>query len=46
LISSFAFLYLAYRVYTDCDAAAAKRLMFGSIVYLPFVQILLVLGRL
>lgn len=46
LISSFAFLYLAYRVYTDCDVAAAKRLMFGSIVYLPFVQILLVLGRL
>ena len=46
LISSFAFLYLAYKVYTDCDVAAAKRLMFGSIVYLPFVQILLVLGRL
>jgi protoheme IX farnesyltransferase len=46
LIGSLAFLYLAYRVYTDCDAAAAKRLMFGSIVYLPVVQILLVLGRL
>jgi len=46
LVCSLAFLYAAYKLYVDCDAAAAKRLMFGSIIYLPIVQILLVLGRL
>ena len=46
LVASLAFLYLAYRVYAECDIPSAKRLMFGSIVYLPVVQILLVLGRL
>ena len=46
LVSSLAFLYAAYKVYVDCDEAAAKRLMFSSIIYLPVVQILLVLGRL
>ena len=45
LAASLAFLYLAYRVYTDLDTAAAKRLMFGSIIYLPIIQILLVIGR-
>jgi len=46
LVASILFLYLAYKVFTDCNATAAKRLMLGSIAYLPFVQILLVLGRL
>ena len=46
LVCSLAFLYLAYRVFADCNAAAAKKLMFGSIIYLPIVQILLVIGRL
>jgi len=46
LVASLAFLYLAYKVYSECDVAAAKRLMFGSIIYLPVIQILLVIGRL
>ena len=43
--ASLVFLYLAFRVYKDCDMPAAKRLMFGSIIYLPVIQILLVVGR-
>jgi len=45
ILASFAFLYLAYKVYKECSQESARQLMFGSIVFLPLVQIILVLGR-
>lgn len=45
LIGSLVFLFLAYKVYSDCNTQAAKRLMLGSVIYLPIIQILLVIGR-
>ncbi len=45
ILASLGFLFLAYKVYQDCSQEAAKQLMFGSITFLPLVQIILVLGQ-
>ena len=45
ILASLGFLFLAYKVYQDCSQEAAKQLMFGSITFLPLVQIILVLGH-
>ena len=39
------FLFLAYRLYDRCDVLSARKLMFGSFVYLPIVQIALVIDK-
>lgn len=44
-IVSIYFLYKAYKLFRNCDMAAARSLMFASFIYLPAVQILLVLNR-
>jgi protoheme IX farnesyltransferase len=38
------FLYLAVRLFRECSIDAAKRLMFGSFLYLPLVQVAVMLG--
>jgi protoheme IX farnesyltransferase len=38
------FLYLACRLYQTCEMKHAKRMMFGSIIYLPVVLIALMTG--
>jgi len=45
IFASFGFLYFSYKLYLECSQEAARQLMFGSIVFLPLVQIVLVLGR-
>jgi len=39
------FLVLAYHLWVRCDLASARKLMFGSFVYLPIVQIALVIFK-
>lgn len=39
------FLVLAYRLYLRCDMDSARKLMFGSFVYLPIVQIAMVIDK-
>jgi protoheme IX farnesyltransferase len=39
LLSGIFFLYQAYTLYKDCSLKAAKQLMFGSFLYLPLVQL-------
>lgn len=39
------FFYLAVQLFMHCDVASARKLMFGSFVYLPVVQIALVLDK-
>jgi len=39
------FLVLAYHLWVRCDLASARKLMFGSFVYLPVVQIALVIFK-
>jgi protoheme IX farnesyltransferase len=39
------FLWMAYNHYRKCDDASAKMLMFGSFIYLPVMQLALVLGK-
>ena len=34
------------KLYRNCDMQSAQRLMFGSFMYLPVVQIVLMLGKL
>jgi protoheme IX farnesyltransferase len=38
------FCYQAYRLYKDCTVKAARQLMFGSFLYLPVVQLAVLLG--
>lgn len=40
-----AFAYQAYKLYRDCTVKAAKRLMFGSFIYLPVVQLAILFGK-
>ncbi len=44
-ISGFLFLYQAYILYRDCTIEAARKLMFGSFVYLPIVQLAVMIGK-
>jgi protoheme IX farnesyltransferase len=44
-ISGLAFTYLSYKLYRDCTVEAARTLMFGSFIYLPIVQLAVLLGR-
>ena len=39
------FLLMAYNHYRKCDDASARMLMFGSFIYLPVMQLALVLGK-
>jgi protoheme IX farnesyltransferase len=40
------FTWQAWQLYKKCDIASARQLMFGSFVYLPVVQIILVIDKL
>lgn len=44
-ISGMAFLSLAFRLFRSCEMKAAKKLMIGSIIYLPVVLIALLGGQ-
>nr|MBP6512683.1 UbiA family prenyltransferase [Bacteroidia bacterium] len=44
-VVSIYFLVLAYRLYDRCDLVSARKLMFGSFIYLPIVQIALVIDK-
>jgi protoheme IX farnesyltransferase len=39
------FFYLAFQLFIRCDIPSARKLMFGSFVYLPVVQIALVIDK-
>jgi protoheme IX farnesyltransferase len=39
------FVYQAYRLYKECTIEAARKLMFGSFLYLPLVQIAVMIGK-
>jgi len=45
IICGMAFAYQAYKLYKDCTVKAAKRLMFGSFLYLPIVQLAILFGK-
>jgi protoheme IX farnesyltransferase len=40
------FSYQAAKLYVDCDLRSAQKLMFGSFIYLPVVQIIWMLNKL
>ena len=42
---SFYFLWLAFQLFIKSDIASARKLMFGSFIYLPVVQIVLVFDK-
>ena len=44
LIAGCIFAWQAYRLYRDCSTKAASKLMFGSFIYLPIVQLALLIG--
>ncbi|HMT30794.1 MAG TPA: heme o synthase [Bacteroidia bacterium] len=44
-IAGIVFAWQAWRLYKECSLKAARQLMFGSFVYLPIVQIALVLDK-
>ena len=44
LICGIFFTYQAYTLYKECTIEAARKLMFGSFIYLPVVQIAVMLG--
>ena len=44
LICGIFFTYQAYTLYKECTVEAARKLMFGSFIYLPVVQIAVMLG--
>jgi heme o synthase len=39
------FVYQAYVLYKDCTVEAARKLMFGSFIYLPLVQLAVMIGK-
>lgn len=39
------FTYQAYKLYKNCTVEAARRLMFGSFLYLPLVQLAVMIGK-
>ena len=45
LVVSLYFLVLAYGLFSKCDMPSARKLMFGSFVYLPVVQIALAIDK-
>lgn len=44
LVCGIGFLLQALKLYRDCEATAAQKLMFGSFIYLPVVQLALLFG--
>ncbi len=44
LVCGIFFTYQAYTLYKECTVEAARKLMFGSFIYLPVVQIAVMLG--
>jgi protoheme IX farnesyltransferase len=46
LAVTFYFIFLAIQLYKKCDVISARKLMYGSFLYLPVVQIVLVLDKL
>jgi protoheme IX farnesyltransferase len=44
-VSGIYFAYLAYKLYRDCTIEAARKLMFGSFIYLPIVQLAVMIGK-
>ena len=45
LICGVGFAYQAYKLYKECTVEAARKLMFGSFIYLPVVQIAVMIGK-
>jgi len=45
-IAGIIFAWQAWKLYSDCSLKSARQLMFGSFIYLPVVQIVLVLDKL
>ncbi|MGP8217804.1 MAG: heme o synthase [Bacteroidia bacterium] len=45
IICGMAFAYQAYKLFRFCTVKAAKRLMFGSFIYLPIVQLAILFGK-
>lgn len=39
------FMYQAYTLYKECTVEAARKLMFGSFIYLPVVQLAVMIGK-
>lgn len=39
------FLWMAWQLYRNCDDKAARVLMFGSFLYLPIVQLAMIIGK-
>ncbi|MGQ0829243.1 MAG: heme o synthase [Bacteroidota bacterium] len=44
-ICSVFFIWQAYTLYKECTVEAARRLMFGSFIYLPLVQLAVMFGK-
>lgn len=44
-VSGILFAYQAYKLYRDCTVEAARKLMFGSFIYLPIVQLAVMIGK-
>lgn len=44
LVCGIGFLLQALKLYRDCEVTAAQKLMFGSFIYLPVVQLALLFG--
>lgn len=44
-LSGIFFAYQAYKLYRDCTVEAARKLMFGSFIYLPVVQLAVMIGK-
>ena len=45
LVCGIIFIYQAYRLYKDCSIKSAQQLMFGSFIYLPVVQLAIMIGK-
>jgi protoheme IX farnesyltransferase len=45
LTAGIVFCYQAYKLFRECTIKAAQRLMFGSFLYLPVVQLAVLLGK-
>lgn len=45
MLAGIVFAYQAYQLYKECSIKAAQRLMFGSFVYLPVVQLAIMIGH-
>ena len=44
-VCSIFFIWQAYTLYKECTVEAARKLMFGSFIYLPLVQLALMFGK-